>query len=162
RWRLSDAVSIRQSLGLFCLELNSHKTDKRRLLDELEERLAARGSFREPKNLSEKQTLFQRAKQQLIEYADLINMPFGELGCTGFDVIWRREWLRQALAFDPSLIERILLSRDREARITDFESDCEALDVYGRQLTELRNSFSEIRMHPWQHLSNAALVSRLI
>lgn len=144
-------------LGLFCLELHSHKTDKRKLLDELEERLAATGSFREPKDLAEKQTLLQRAKQQLIEYADLINMPFSELGCTGFDVIWHRERLRQSLAVDPGLVERILLDRNRNTRLGDLESDCQILDVYGRQLTELRNRFPEIKSHPWRHVSNAAL-----
>jgi very-short-patch-repair endonuclease len=143
-------------LGLFCLELHSHKTDKRKLLNELEERLAARGSFREPKDLAKKRTLLQRARQQLNEYADLIDMPFSELG-TGFDVIWRREWLRQALAFDSGLVEGIRLDRNRNTRLVDFESDCQILDVYGGQLTELRKRFPDINNHPWRHVSNAAL-----
>jgi hypothetical protein len=145
------------SLGLFCVELHSHKTDKRKLLDELEERLDARGTFKEPKDVAEKKTLLQRAKQQLIEYAELINMPFSALGCTGFDVIWRRERLRQELAFEPGLVEKIVLDRDRNARLADFELDCEILDVYGRQLAELRKRFPDIQSHPWRHVSNAAL-----
>ena len=144
-------------LGLFCLELHSHKTDKRKLLDELEERLTARGSFREPRDLAEKQALLQRAKRQLIDYAELINTPFSALGCTGFDVIWRRERLRQELPFDPHLIEKIVLDRDRNTRLADFESDCQILDVYGRELTELRGRFSDSQSHPWRPVTNAGL-----
>jgi Protein of unknown function (DUF4011)/REase_MTES_1575/AAA domain len=143
-------------LGHFCLELHSHKTDKRKLLDELEDRLAARRSNKGPLDadllVSEKKARLQTPKQELIEYADLINMPFGALG-TAFDVIWRRERFRQALAFDPGLVEKIALDRDREA----FDSDCAILDAYGRQLAEVRKRFPDIQSHPWRQVSNAAL-----
>jgi Protein of unknown function (DUF4011)/REase_MTES_1575/AAA domain len=148
-------------LGFFCLELHSHKTDKRKLLDELEERLAARGSHKGPQDVDllvpEKKARLQTVKQELIEYADLINMPFGALGCTAFDVIWRRERFRQELAFEPGLVEKIALDRDRDVRLTDFDSDCEILKVYGRELAELRKSFPDIQSHPWRHVSNVAL-----
>ena len=148
-------------LGLFCLELHSHKTDKRKLLDELEERLAARGSHKGPQDVDllvpEKKARLQTPKQELIEYADLINVPFGALGCTGFDVIWRRERFRQELAFDPGLVEKIALDRDRDVRLTDFDSDCAILDEYGRQLAELWKGFPDIQSHPWRHVSNVAL-----
>jgi hypothetical protein len=148
-------------LGLFCLELHSHKTDKRKLLDELEKRLAARGSHDGPQDVDllipEKKARLQTVKQELIEYADLINMPFGALGCTAFDVIWRRARFRQELAFEPGLVEKIALDRDRDVRLTDFNSDCEILEVYGRQLAELRKSFPDIQSHPWRHVSNVAL-----
>lgn len=52
------------------------------------------------------------------------NVPFSELGCTRFDAIWRRGWLRPSLAFDSRLVERILLYRDRSTRLADFESNC--------------------------------------
>jgi len=147
-------------LGHFCLELHSHKTDKRKLFDELEDRLAARRSHKGPLDvdllISEKKARLQTPKQELIEYADLINMPFGALG-TAFDVIWRRERFRQALAFDPGLVEKIALDRDREVRLTDFDSDCAILDAYGRQLAEVRKGFPDIQSHPWRQVSNAAL-----
>jgi hypothetical protein len=110
-------------LGLFCLELHSHKTGKRKLLDELEERRAAKGSFKEPQDLADKQTLLQNVRQQLTEYAELINPPFSALGCSGFDVIWRRERFRQELSLNSKLIEKIVLDHDRSARLVDFESD---------------------------------------
>ncbi len=148
-------------LGLFCLELHSHKTDKRKLLDELEERLAPRGSHKGPQDVDllvpEKKARLQTAKQELIEYADLINMPLGDLGCTGFDVIWRRERFRQALAFEPGLVEKIALDQDREMRLTDFDSDCEILKIYGRELAELRKNFPDTQSHPWRHVSIVAL-----
>jgi very-short-patch-repair endonuclease len=144
-------------LGVFCLELHSHKTDKRKLLDELEERLKARGSFKEPKDLIDKQTLLQRAKEQLVEYAALINEPFSALGCTGFDVIWRRETSRHSLRFDPGLVDKITVDRSSRTRLSEFESDCAVLDLYGRQLTELRRTFPDLQKHPWRNISNTAL-----
>jgi very-short-patch-repair endonuclease len=140
-------------LGIFCLELHSHKTDKRKLLDELEERLDATGTFKAPAYLAEKQKLLERAKQQLTEYAQLINKPFSALGCSGFDVIWRRERLRQELPFDRALVEQIVLKRDHNTRLADFETDLEILDLYGRQLAELRESFPVLEKHPWHDLS---------
>ena len=150
-------------LGLFCLELHSHKTDKRKLLDELEEGLAARDSHKGPQDIdllvAEKKARLQSAKQELIEYADLINMPFSALGCTAFDLISRRERLRQQLAFEPGLVDKIVLDRDHDARLTDFDSNCAILEVYGRQLAELRKSFPDIESHPWRHVSNVVLDS---
>jgi very-short-patch-repair endonuclease len=144
-------------LGIFCLELHSHKMEKRRLLDELDERLAARRSFKAPKDLAEKQTLLQKARQQLIDYVELINRPFSALGCTGFDIIWRRERFRQELAFDPALVEKLAVTRDHNSGLADFESDCDVLDVYGRQLAELHKHFPDLANHPWRHVSNASL-----
>jgi len=144
-------------LGIFCLELHSHKTDKRKLLDELEERLAAKKCFAEPKNLSEKRKLLLDAKRQLLTYARLINAPFSALGCTGFDVIWRRESCRQALRFDPTLVESIKLERDSSTRLSKFDSDRALLEVYGRQLRELNRRFPDLQKHPWRHIANADL-----
>lgn len=144
-------------LGIFCLELHSHKTDKRKLLDELEERLSARRSFKGPKDLAEKQKLLQSAKQQLIEYVELINKPFSALGCTGFDVIWRRERYRQELVFDPAFVERLIVRRDSDTRLAEFESDCDLLSLFGRQVTELRKRFPDLRGHPWRYVSNSSL-----
>jgi Protein of unknown function (DUF4011)/REase_MTES_1575/AAA domain len=148
-------------LGIFCLELHSHKTDKRKLLDELEERLAAKGLHKGPQDAdllaSEKKARVQTPKQELIEYADLINLPVSALGCTAFDVIWRRERFRQELAFDPGLLEKITLDRDGDPRLTDFDSDCAILDAYGKQLAGVRKGFPDIQSHPWRYVSNAAL-----
>ena len=144
-------------LGLFCLELHSHKTDKRKLLDELEERLEASQSLKPPKDLNEKKTLLRRHREQLVEYVELINKPFSALGHTAFDVIWRRERLRQELSFDPSLVEKIVINRDQTTQLADFELDCELLDVYGRHLTELRKHFPDLQKHPWRQVSNASL-----
>ena len=41
-------------LGDFCLELHSHKTNKRILLSEMERRLELRGNFPEPRELAVK------------------------------------------------------------------------------------------------------------
>lgn len=144
-------------LGIFCLELHSHKTDKRKLLNELEERLAARRSFKGPKDLAEKQKLLQAAKQQLIEYVELINKPFSALGCTGFDVIWRRERYRQELAFDPALVEKLIVDRNSDTRLAEFQSDRDLLNLFERQVNELRKRFPDLANHPWRCVSNASL-----
>ena len=144
-------------LGIFCLELHSHKMEKRRLLSELEERLEARGSFKAPKDLAEKRTLLIRARQQLTDYVELINKPFSALGLSGFDVIWLRERSRQMLAFDPALVEHFVVKRDHNTGLADFQSDCDVLDVYGRHLNELRRRFPDLEGHPWRQVTNASL-----
>src|SRR5262249_5209708 len=95
RRRLDEA-----GLGLFCLELHSHKTRKDSLLRDLEARLKSRGSFRDPKDLEQHLSIVEEKKRALTRYAELINKELLPLQSTVFEVLWAREIAFQQLTFD--------------------------------------------------------------
>ena len=118
-------------LGIFCLELHSHKTEKRKLLDDLEERKNALGSFTDPRDLEGKIRLLQGAKQQLLDYVELINSSSGPLGRSVFDVLWARERYRQELRFSPNLVERVVVLNARKMLLSDLSLIVSALKSTG-------------------------------
>jgi hypothetical protein len=108
RRRLDNA-----GLGIFCLELHSHKTEKRKLLDDLENRRKALGSFSDPTGLEGKINLLKQVKNQIIDYVERLNSPSGPLGHSVFEVVWARERARQELRFDPHLVEQVVVLNAR-------------------------------------------------
>jgi Protein of unknown function (DUF4011)/AAA domain len=75
RRRLDDS-----GLGTFCLELHSHKTKKQALISDLQDRMNARGSFREPQDLKNQLAIFEDRKQHLVQYVEAINGSTQESG----------------------------------------------------------------------------------
>lgn len=81
-------------LGDFCLELHSHKTSKKRVVEELTARLGAK--YPAPKGFEGQLELLEMRKKELQRYADLINSTIGNaLGLSVFQVLWRAERHRQ-------------------------------------------------------------------
>ncbi len=81
-------------LGDFCLELHSHKTQKKRVLEDLEARY--KRQYSRPRGLEGDLKLLEQERRKLQEYADLMNARLGnELELTVFEVLWRAERHRQ-------------------------------------------------------------------
>src|ERR1039458_1105140 len=68
RRRLDDA-----GLGMFCLEVHSHKTKKGALLNDIAQRHQMRGSFKDPRDLDGHLAVVEEKKNLLTQYAALIN-----------------------------------------------------------------------------------------
>jgi len=102
RRRLDEA-----GLGLFCLELHSHKTKKHALLNDVAARLKAQGSFRDPRDLDQHQHAVEDCKRLLTQYAALINKTIEPFQATIFEVLWARERYYQELPFAPQSIEQL-------------------------------------------------------
>ncbi len=152
RRRLDEA-----GLGIFCLELHSHKTQKQQLLKELQERLKLRRQFAQPEELEHKLKILQKNKQTLIEYVSLINSKFGNLSHTLFDIIWAREGLRRKVRFDLRLVEEIVLDKPDLLSPTEFEMRRQELEIYARHAASILRSYSSIQAHPWCGVSNSEM-----
>ncbi|HEX3878621.1 MAG TPA: AAA domain-containing protein [Bryobacteraceae bacterium] len=68
RRRLDDA-----GLGIFCLEVHSHKTKKGALLADLAQRYSMQGTFKDPRDLDRHLAVVEEKKRLLTDYASLIN-----------------------------------------------------------------------------------------
>jgi hypothetical protein len=80
RRRLDDA-----GLGMFCLEVHSHKTKKGALLNDIAQRHEMRGSFRDPRDLDGHLSVVEEKKQLLTQYAALINKTIEPFKATVFE-----------------------------------------------------------------------------
>jgi thymidylate kinase len=87
-------------LGTFCLELHSHKTQKKALLADIKKRLDINTTaYRNALNDVEArvQELNQK-KAKLIAYTNAINTPFGGVEETPHQIFWKTDCLRRDLA----------------------------------------------------------------
>ncbi len=164
RRRLDDA-----GLGIFCLELHSHKTQKQRLLGELLERLRAKGKFANPSDLDYKLEQLCRNKGQLLEYVRLMNSAFGASGRTVFEILWSRERRRIELPFQSETIDDVLLEDAGSLTQADLYSRRQILDIYGEHASAISREHKQVKLHPWfgvnnpnlDHFGEAGLVAAL-
>jgi transcription elongation GreA/GreB family factor len=91
RHRLNQA-----GLGHFCLELHSHKTQKKKFLEDIEARIEQQ--FPAPAQFQAKLATLKRQKGELARYAELMGSRIGNtLGLTVNEVFWAAERRRQEL-----------------------------------------------------------------
>lgn len=95
-------------LGHFCLELHSHKGQKKKLLDDVAARIEQQ--FPAPPQFQAKLTTLQRQKTELARYAELMGSRIGNaLGLTVHDVFWAAERRRQTLGESASEVHGLTL-----------------------------------------------------
>jgi len=140
RHRLNQA-----NLGQFCLELHSHKTQKKKLLTDLQERINQ--TLRPPQHLTEKLSTLKRHKKELNRYAELMGSRVGnEIGLTVHEVFWLTERHRQALGESASVVNTLFLSDAPNWTYDDINLRRGKLEVLA-QLYDTIGSFGAA--HPW-------------
>lgn len=119
-------------LGDFCLELHSHKTNKKALLHELITKLNKQGSYRCATQIHAEIQYYENYKMQLLHYAELINQPWRESGLSMHDILNRATRRRLELTVSPN---DIALNLDN-IRQLDAPTRATLLD-HGKILTEV-------------------------
>ncbi len=145
----------RAGLGIFCLELHSHRTRKRALIEDIKARIEAHGQFREPDRLRGLREFWERTKRQLIEYAELVNSPWGQLGNTIHELLWWCRRRKTELAKTDAL-ERLTLRNATSITAAEAEERRQLLRALGRHLTRV-SSTGAVSQHPWFGVTNAGL-----
>ena len=140
RHRLNQA-----NMGHFCLELHSHKIQKKKLFGDLQERLDVR--FRPPQQLEDKISTLTRHKKDLNRYAELMATQVGnELGLTVHNVFWRTERFRQAIGDLANTVRSLVLPESPKWVFDDVELRRVKLETLG-QLYVTIGSYDPT--HPW-------------
>jgi very-short-patch-repair endonuclease len=150
RRRLDDC-----GLGIFCLELHSHKTRKDALLNDLATRLKAQGSFRDPQELDQHLSIAEEKKRLLTRYVTLINTTLQPFNATLFEVFWARDRAYQELPFDPTIVEKLLLPKVIEFTRTDVTRTEHFLSVYAQHLAGVLRTCSKLDQHAWAWVDGA-------
>ncbi|ETO18494.1 hypothetical protein RFI_18770 [Reticulomyxa filosa] len=88
------------NLGNFCLELHSHKTQKKTMMNDLKKRLDMNtNSYKAAANLADMcLSELNQKKQKLIQYTEAINAPYGKTEETPHQIFWKTEALYKELS----------------------------------------------------------------
>ena len=111
----------RAGLGYFCLELHSHKTQKKKFLEDIQARIEQK--FPPPAQLEAKLSTLHRQKGELARYAELMGSRVGNrLGLTINEVFWASERIRQELRDLAATVNAIGLPDASNWTLDDIES----------------------------------------
>jgi len=92
----------RAGLGEFCLELHSHKSQKSAVAASIGQRISTRGGYRQPRQLSELISNYERLKQQLNEHVRQLHAPYASTGLTVHQILMQAARLREMLGVRPT------------------------------------------------------------
>jgi very-short-patch-repair endonuclease len=144
RRRLDDA-----GLGMFCLEVHSHKTKKGALINDIAVRFGARGTFQEPRELDRHLSIVQEKKRLLTEYASRINETIAPFNATVFEILWARDRCGQDISAHRARLALVILPVVVQFTRTQFSQAEQFLAVYGQHLAAVLASCEFVHQHPW-------------
>jgi len=144
RRRLDDV-----GLGVFCLEVHSHKTKKGALLNDLAQRNSMRGSFKDPRDLDRHLSIVEEKKKLLTQYASLINKTIEPFQATVFEILWARDRFGQDIAAHRDRLGQVFLPIVVQYTRTQFTQTEQFLSVYAQHLTAVLAPRNSIDQHPW-------------
>jgi len=136
------------NLGHFCLELHSHKTQKKKLLEDLQARLGKQ--FEPHSQLDAKLAVLTERKRKLLRHAELMGLKVcNELGLTISDIFWAVERRRQELGDHDEALQRVKLPNASTLTHTDLEQRKAMLDGLSERY---RAAGGAGAAHPWHGL----------
>ena len=126
----------RAKLGKFCLELHSHKTQKRKLLDDIKAR--REGVFLDPRELDSKIQELEDKRLRLRRYAHEINaVKENQLGKTIHGILWASERYRAQLGDKSQSLSGLALAEASSSTPVRFAELSEAIDQFRQHLIEI-------------------------
>ncbi len=146
-------------LGQFCLELHSHKSQKRKMLDEIEARMNNHGRFRMPKDIELDIVRYEELKKSLKDYVERINQPWKNTGQTLHDIFMAAVRYRKEIGANPEVLhpenyDGDSLGRDVQRRMADqLDAFCKIYQAVTDQLDDA----STLQQHPWHGVRNSDL-----
>lgn len=136
-------------LGVFCLEVHSHKTKKGALLQDLAHRHSLRGSFKDPRDLDGHLAVVDQKKKLLSHYASLINKVIEPIGLSIFDLLWARERCGQEISQHRERLSQIILPGLVLFTPSDLTKTEQLVSVYAQHLSAVFSSCEVLQEHPW-------------
>ncbi len=149
RRRLDDA-----GLGMFCLEVHSHKTKKGALLNDIAQRHQMRGAFKDPRDLDGHLSVVEEKKELLTRYAALINKTIEPFKATVFEILWARDRCGQDIVAHQARLTQVILPVVVRFTRMQFTQAEQFLSVYAQHLASVLAACNSIEQHPWGWISN--------
>jgi hypothetical protein len=146
-------------LGDFCLELHSHKTQKRKVLDDIATRLRNQDTYRNPEQIGADIVRYEELKNELRSHANLINSHWKNTGKTIHEILMAASRYRESLGIDainlhPEGYDGHTFNCDIQRLSRD--TICKFADVYKLIAIQLGEN-DNLRSHPWHGVGNRNL-----
>jgi superfamily I DNA and/or RNA helicase len=154
RRRLDNA-----GLGEFCLELHSHKSQKRRVLDEVEVRLDKHQHYRKPRDIETDIARYEELKTVLKEHVERINRPWKNTSMTLHDIFMAATRYRKAIDINPNILHPEDYNGDNFDVVTQrrTEDQVEAFRKVYQAIARQLDGDLELQQHPWFGVRNGDL-----
>ncbi|MGL5339209.1 MAG: DUF4011 domain-containing anti-phage protein Hhe [Aeromonas veronii] len=152
--RLSKA-----GLGDFCLELHSHKTHKRKVLEELQARMVHQTKMPSQEEIEARIVRYEELKEKLNRYAVLINQHWEATGKSIHQILSGATRYRDKVAIDPTMLHIDGLSGknlDKAAQFRLHDQIVAFAQIY-EEVREQVGESSEIYDHPWSGVCNTGI-----
>jgi very-short-patch-repair endonuclease len=149
----------RAGLGDFCLELHSHKSQKRKVLDEIQIRLSKHGKYRQPLNIDVEIVRYEELKNALTDHVRRINRLWKGTDHTLHKIFMAATRYREALGINPETLHLKGLRGDNFNTITRRRTEDQVKvfsEVY-KAVTEQLDDNATLNQHPWYGVGNTDL-----
>lgn len=150
----------RAGLGDFCLELHSHKTQKKQVYENIKKRLDHQDDYRYPSTIDLDIKMYEEKKDKLSSYAKLINSKWKDTGKTIHQIFAAATRFREEysdLKIDE--VKPTYLSGDTFNEVT-ARRIADELKRYASVYDEVRSQLgqeSDIDEHPWFGVYNKSI-----
>lgn len=148
----------RAGLGEFCLELHSHTSNKRQVIEDLEERFRRKGRHKLPGEIDAEMARHKGLKTQLAGHVERINKPWKKSGKNSHQLFAGAARYRLEIGLNPAAFhiddctgDSFTPKRRRELR----DAVCQFADV--RKALSQDSGGKSIAEHPWFGVENAQL-----
>lgn len=146
-------------LGEFCLELHSHKSQKRKVLDEIKSRLDKRNHYRMPSEIERDITRYEELKTKLKDYAERINQPWKNTDKTLHQIFMGAVRYREAIGINPNTLNFEGYGGDNLDTNTQRRME-DQVEIFGniyQAVADQLGGDSELQQHPWYGARNTDL-----
>ncbi|MCP4353875.1 MAG: DUF4011 domain-containing protein [Desulfobacterales bacterium] len=146
-------------LGEFCLELHSHKSQKRKVFDEIKKRLNKRGHYQKPEDIKVDIIRYEELKTALKEHVERINRPWKSTGRTLHKIFMAATRYRETICINPDALHPDGYDGDNFDAVTHRRTEDQVKtfrEVYQAVAGQLDGD-SELQQHPWYGVRNADL-----
>ena len=149
----------RAGLGDFCLELHSHKSQKRKVLDDIDARITKQSRLENYENIDVDIDLYEEKKTQLNQYAYEINGLWSNTGLTIHEIFSGASRYRQYLDIHPENIHIPGLSGDSFTELTrrKFIGQVEEFQRVYKLMEDQLGKDLPITAHPWSGVENTEI-----
>jgi len=149
----------RAGLGDFCLEMHSHKSQKRKILDSIQKRLYR--EFRKPYNIHADIILYEKLKEKLKSHSYLINSFWKNTNKTIHEILVGASHNRKMISISPKKVQPVKITGENFDLIEQGVIK-DLLLNYKYVYQSIIKQFSEDKPiqfyeHPWYGIRNSEL-----
>ncbi len=146
----------RANLGEFCLELHSHKTQKRKLIDDLSYRIGEYGYHRAPSEIGADIERYEDLKSKLKDYVECVNKTYRKTGQTIHQILMKATRFRKKISVSPELLHPKNITGDIfDASVRREVRDQVMIFAEGYSASAIdADSSNDMRSHPWFGVRN--------